>query len=89
MPDHLHMLVEGLAPDARFRPMVTFAKQRRAVVAPCRLWQRGYYERVLRTDEHTLVVSAYILANPVRAGLVSSAHDYPFSFSIEHGKEFG
>jgi putative transposase len=28
------------------------------------IWQRGYYERILRTDESLEVAQAYILANP-------------------------
>ena len=42
------------------------------------LWQRYCFERVLRSDEMTLVVARYIVANPVRAGLVSQPEDYPF-----------
>ncbi len=45
------------------------------------LWQRGYYDRVLRPDEDTAVVSRYVLANPVRAGLVADPTAYPFQGS--------
>jgi hypothetical protein len=45
------------------------------------LWQRGYIDRILRADEDTLTVARYILDNPVRAGLVASPLDYPFSGS--------
>jgi putative transposase len=89
MPDHLHVLMEGISEDANLRSMMTLLRQRLALSSTTRpLWQRGYFERVLRTDEQTLVVAQYIIANPIRAGLVASAFDYPFSFSIEHGKEF-
>ena len=43
-----------------------------------RLWDKGYYDRVLRDSEATEAVAPYILANPVRAGLVKSIEDYPF-----------
>ncbi len=43
------------------------------------LWQEGYYERVLRSDEATETVVRYVLDNPVRAGLVQRAEDYSFS----------
>ena len=46
------------------------------------LWQDGYFERVLRRDEDTQSVIDYILANPIRAGLVERAVDYPFSWAI-------
>ena len=42
------------------------------------LWQRYGYERVLREEESTQRVVAYVLENPVRAGLVKTVHDYPF-----------
>ena len=43
------------------------------------LWQDGYFERVLRSDEEYLPIAAYILANPVRADLCASIGEYPFS----------
>ncbi len=46
------------------------------------LWQDGYFERVLRRDEDTPSVIDYVLANPMRAGLVERAVDYPFSWAI-------
>jgi hypothetical protein len=45
------------------------------------LWQDGYYDRILRNDEQTIVVARYILENPVRAGLVTDFREYPFSGS--------
>lgn len=45
------------------------------------IWQAGYFEHVLREDEDTRRVAGYILANPVRAGLVANPEDYPFSGS--------
>ena len=58
-------------------------KQRAAYVFRTRfrvplMWQEGYYERVLRSDDATDVVVRYVLDNPVRAGLVSRHEDYPF-----------
>jgi hypothetical protein len=41
------------------------------------------YDRILRHDEATLSVARYILENPVRAGLVNSPDEYPFSGSIK------
>jgi hypothetical protein len=38
----------------------------------------GYFERVLREDDSTFDVVRYIVQNPVRAGLVASALQYPF-----------
>jgi hypothetical protein len=49
-----------------------------------RLWQRYGFERVLRSDEATLSVARYILENPVRAGIATSAADYEFIGSDEY-----
>ena len=43
-----------------------------------RLWQSGYFERVLRDEEDAHDVARYILQNPLRAGLVATPQDYPF-----------
>jgi REP element-mobilizing transposase RayT len=84
MPDHLHLLLEGRFTTSDFRSTMTLLRQRTAIafhkyhrLTP---WQHGYYERVLRADEETEIVAGYIVANPVRAGLVNRIEDYPFSF---------
>ena len=83
MPDHLHVLAEGLAEGSRLRPFVALAKQRAAFLMrsqrPGRLWQKGYFERVLRDGDDTFNVARYIVQNPVRAGLVRSPDVYPFT----------
>ncbi len=85
MPDHLHMLLEGSSDTAAFRSTMTLLRQRTAIVfkreTGKRLWQDGYYERVLRRDDALLSVAAYIVQNPVRAGLVNDGSDYPYSWT--------
>ena len=86
MPDHLHVLVEGTHPAADFREFVRIFKQRSAFrwrrEHGTVLWQRGYFERVLREDEDTLGVARYLLENPVRAGIVVRPEDYPYLGSM-------
>ena len=41
------------------------------------LWQAGYYDRVLRGSDDVKAFVLYIMANPVRAGLVASPAEYP------------
>ena len=48
------------------------------------MWQEGFYDRILRNDEETIVVARYILDNPVRAGLVARFDEYPFSGSSRY-----
>jgi hypothetical protein len=45
------------------------------------LWQEGFHERVLRSDESTEAAMRYVLENPVRAGLTRAIGDYPFARS--------
>jgi len=88
MPDHVHLLVEGHAPDSDCKLLIARAKQYsgfhyRAMFGE-RLWQRYGFERVLRDDEAAVNVARYILENPVRAGLVERIEDYPFSGSSDY-----
>ena len=80
MPDHLHVLVEGLSDGSDLRRFVRMAKQRaahwHAQSGRGRLWQEGYHDRVLRRDDDVLDVARYIFENPVRAGLAVSPDDY-------------
>jgi putative transposase len=82
MPDHVHLLVEGLRDTSDGKRFISRAKQFSgfyyAKQFGSKLWQRYGYERVLRNDEATLDVVRYIVANPVRAGLVRDLRDFPF-----------
>lgn len=40
------------------------------------LWQAGYFDRILRENDATEAVVRYIVANPLRAGLVTDIRDY-------------
>jgi putative transposase len=85
MPDHVHLLVEGLSEDADIARLVSVAKQRTGYaygrLVSHRLWQPGWFDRVLRPSDDGREVLRYLLANPVRAGLVSDPSSYPFSGS--------
>jgi putative transposase len=82
MPDHVHLLTEGTEERADCRRFIVRGKQYSAFCYARqfggRLWQRYSFDRVLRGDEATLVVARYILANPVRAGLVGRVEEYPY-----------
>jgi putative transposase len=81
MPDHVHLLVEGLTDDADLRRVVKRMKQGSGQTwrfrTGSRLWQEGYYERVLRAGDEPKPVARYILENPVRAGLARFPTEYP------------
>tara|TARA_R110001583_G_scaffold139179_1_gene291381 strand:+ start:433 stop:885 length:453 start_codon:yes stop_codon:yes gene_type:complete len=46
------------------------------------LWQPGFYDRALRSEEDRLAIARYIVANPLRAGLVKRLADYPHWDSV-------
>ncbi len=91
MPDHLHLLVEAVAEDADLVKFAHAVKQRTGYeyrrVSTDWLWQKGYFEHVLRDDEGTPIVARYILANPVRAGLCTEPADYAFAGSLVWSKQ--
>ena len=82
MPDHVHMLVQGLADDSNGKQFITKSKQCSAHAYAeqfnAKLWQPFGFEHVLRDDEKMPVAAKYILENPVRAGLVKTVLEYPF-----------
>jgi REP element-mobilizing transposase RayT len=44
-------------------------------------WQRSYWDDVVRSEGQLEREVRYVLANPVRAGIVSEWREYPFSGS--------
>ena len=86
MPDHIHILTEGTHPASDFREFVRCFKQCSSFgwkkQTGSLLWQRSYFEHVLRDDEDTIGVAKYILENPVRAGLVQRPEDHPYLGSM-------
>ncbi len=83
MPDHAHWVVQ-LGPDAPLGRVVQSIKSRSAREVNRRLrrkgavWQPGFHDRLIRTDQDLLGVCRYVVANPLRAGLVQVIGDYPF-----------
>ena len=92
MPDHAHLLIEGMSVDADARRFMTRAKQSSGYAVARRdgrrLWQRYGYEHVLRDDESAVGVARYILENPVRARLLTDEQplrDYAWNSYIRRG----
>ena len=85
MRDHVHLFVRG-ADDFRLGPWVGRLKQAIAkYMVPAGtlpIWQRGFFDHLLRSDESYAQKWNYVRENPVRAGLVTSADDWPYSGEI-------
>ena len=45
-------------------------------------WQPGFFDHLLRNDESYAQKWEYVRQNPVRAGLVKSAEDWPYQGEV-------
>jgi REP element-mobilizing transposase RayT len=57
------------------------ARETRAAT-PDGIWQRGFFDHLLRSEESYAEKWEYVRQNPVRAGLVARAEDWPFQGEI-------
>ncbi|UYC12070.1 transposase [Xanthomonas sp. CFBP 8445] len=83
MPDHWHELVM-LDCGAALSTVMREAKGRAARAANHArgrggaVWMEGFHDRALRDARQLLPAARYIVANPLRAGLVRRVGDYPY-----------
>jgi putative transposase len=75
MPDHVHLVLEGLSEAADLRRCVARWKQATGHWYKQKyhqtLWMSGYYDRILHDGESTLDAVRYAMSNPIRARLAS------------------
>jgi putative transposase len=76
MPDHVHILARVAARPGVGVVMASF-KRKVSYLHPVN-WQKGGFDHRIRSDDHFREKWAYVLANPVRAGLVADLADWPF-----------
>jgi REP element-mobilizing transposase RayT len=82
MPDHVHLLAEmpeGVSLEAFMKHFKQLSGFRLKAQTGKPAWQVSYYDHVLRREEAVRDVARYIWSNPVRAGLIDDARDYPYS----------
>ena len=82
MPDHVHWLL-GLRAMALSSCVRRFkSRSARAINLALgtagSVWQAGFFDHRVRGEDDLRAQARYILLNPVRAGLVGSARDYPY-----------
>ncbi|SEL71150.1 Transposase IS200 like [Colwellia chukchiensis] len=88
MPDHFHGLlrlnlncstlpniIKGLKGSSSFIINKERNEQKQ-------FWQASFYDRALRVDEDRKKIARYIVANPLRKGLVNNIADYSFWNSV-------
>ena len=89
MPDHVHFFC---APELEAKPLPIFMgfwkewtskgiKRQLSLASP--LWQDEFFDHVLRSSESYSEKWNYVRDNPVRAGLVTNADDWPWQGQVE------
>lgn len=81
MPDHLHWLVtlqtgtiSRLMQRIKGRSSISI---NRVLCKQGQLWQKGFHDHAIREEEDLQTIARYVVANPLRAGLVDKIGDYP------------
>ncbi|MBC2717947.1 MAG: hypothetical protein HF978_21815 [Desulfobacteraceae bacterium] len=89
MPNHLHLLVAGKHENSE---LISFVKKYKQISGFAykrqngkTLWQKSYFDHVLRKNEDISDFVQYILANPVRKNIVERPRDYLYSGSFVYG----
>ena len=93
MPDHFHWLF--WLRTGSLSSVVKRVKSRSGIAINRRLgisgpvWQKGFHDHALRRDDDLEIAARYIIANPIRAGLVVDIRDYPLWHAawLEEGAE--
>ena len=85
MPDHVHFFVCG---DREFVVSEWMKGLKRVIANRFRgdpssfRWQPGFFDHLLRNDESYGAKWNYVRDNPVRAGLVKTAVDWPYGGEV-------
>jgi len=91
MPDHIHLFVCG-PDDFLLGRWIGALKQALAKAitnhsARSPIWQRGFFDHILRSNESYSEKWEYVRDNPKRAGLISNGEEWPYAgeiVAIEH-----
>lgn len=87
MPDHFHGLLR-LGEEVQLSKVIAELKGTTAYKINAelgrkgKLWQTSFYDHALREEENGKNIARYIVANPLRKGLVKDIKKYPYWNSI-------
>ncbi len=82
MPDHLHWLIQ-LEADVPLGVVMQAVKSvsshriNKSLGWKGCVWQPRYHDHAVRREENIRALARYVIANPLRAGLVDTIGDYP------------
>lgn len=83
MPDHWHGLLRvggrtSLSSTMNRIKGCSAIAANRVRASTGAIWARGFHDHALRREEDAIATARYVIANPVRAGLVANVRDYAF-----------
>ena len=84
MPNHVHILIKLHNASGLSKVVQTWKGKsayliNRQLARKGTIWQREYYDRYIRDQEHCDDCRAYIRKNPVKAKLCEKPEDWPYS----------
>ena len=89
MSNHFHLLATPQTPDGLPKMMQAVGRSyvryfNDAQKRTGTLWEGRYKSTLIQSDRYLLACMAYIDLNPVRAGVVAQAQDYPWSSHLHY-----
>lgn len=75
MPDHLHWLCR--LRNGALAPVMKRLKGASSRAVPALTWQPGFHDQAVRDQRQLKAYARYMIANPLRAGLVERIGAYP------------
>lgn len=91
MPDHIHLLLQPeIESDLvkfiqHYKSWTTRQAWKHGIQG--KLWQRSFYDHILRNGDDLERHLRYIIENPVRAGIVDDWREFPYSGSLVYDLE--
>lgn len=84
MPDHIHLILNF----SDEMPMTNAIRNWKSWLAKTQgiHWQKNFFDHRLRNDNEVAQKAEYVCLNPVRAGLVTRAENWPYVWLAERAK---
>lgn len=89
MTNHIHLLVVPHRAESLSRGIgltnLTYTQHVNRKYQRCgRIWQNRFFSAIVETNRYLWAVARYVENNPVAAGLVAAAEDFPWSSARHH-----
>ena len=83
MPDHSHLLVTvGSACTVPLPRWVGWWKRQLALALGIKVWQKDFWDHMVRGQEAFFQAQEYMLLNPSRKGLIERSAEWPFQGEV-------